>query len=61
MADEFTLTLRLHDPLEKKDPAQSACWAVIQVPREDVNLPAAEFIAKHIAPHLTHLKQLKLT
>jgi hypothetical protein len=61
MADELTLTLRLHDPLEKKNPAQSASWAVITVPREDISLTSEEFMAKHIAPHLVHLKQLKLS
>jgi hypothetical protein len=61
MSEEFTLTIRLFDPLEKKNPAQSACWAVIKVPREDANLPTDEFIAKHIKPHLIYLKQLKLS
>ena len=61
MADDtLTLTLRLHDAKERKNPALSASWAVIAVPREDLQMNAAEFIAKHIAPHLVKLTQLKL-
>jgi hypothetical protein len=61
MADALTLTLRLHDPLEKKDHEMSASWAVIEVDRMDLNLSAQAFVTKYIAPHLTKLKQLKLT
>ena len=60
MSDTLTLTIRLHDPREKKVPELSASWARIEVPREDLQMNGADFIAKHIAPHLVHLKQLKL-
>jgi len=61
MADTLTLTIRLHDPLEKKDHEQSASWAVIEVAREDLTLSPDTFMARYIAPHLTKLKQLKLS
>lgn len=62
MADtDLTLTIRLYDPLEKKDHTLAASWAVIKVPREDISLSPADFVAKHVVPHLSQLKQLKLT
>lgn len=60
MSDTLTLTIRLHDPKEKKDPELSASWAVIEVPREDLEIGLADFLEKHVTPHLLKLKQLKL-
>lgn len=60
MADELTLTIRVHDPLERKDPKKSACWVVVKVLRGDIGMPAAAFVEKYIAPNLTH-GNLKLT
>lgn len=61
MPDTLTFTVRLHDPAEKKDAAKSTSWAVIEIPREDLNLPKAEFFAKHVSPALDKLILLKST
>lgn len=63
MADELTLTIRVHDPKEKKDATYSACWQTVKVPREDAqsgNLTADTFAINHIIPALKNLKNLKL-
>jgi len=59
--DTLTLTIRIHDPAEKKDAKKSSAWAVIDVPREDFKIASAAFIKKHIAPHLAAMrKQMEL-
>ena len=60
MADELTLTIRVHDPLEKKDPKLSACWVTVKVQRSDIGMPAMAFVEKYITPNLPH-RNLKLT
>jgi len=59
MADELTLTIRLHDPLEKVNAKLSASWVVIKVERADLKLPLAEFAEKYIAPRLAEIEHLK--
>ena len=59
--DTLTLTIRLHDPKEKKDATKSATWTIVKVSRPDLSLTAAEFVAKYVTPNLGNLKQLKLT
>lgn len=59
-ADTLTLTLRLHDELEAKDPKLSASWAVIKVERADLGISEAAFIEKYVRPALVHLTALKL-
>jgi hypothetical protein len=59
--DVLTLTLRMHDPDEKQDASLSASWAVVRVPRSDLQLAHADFLAKYVVPALAELKQLKLT
>jgi hypothetical protein len=54
----LTLTLRLHDPDEKQNADLSTSWAVVSVPREDLKLSQADFIAKYIVPALGELKQI---
>lgn len=61
MSDTLTLTLRLHDPLEKQELAKSATWAVIEIPREDLKMQKLDFLVKHVEPALVNLKQLELT
>jgi hypothetical protein len=62
MQDTLTFTVRIHDPKEKKNPELSTAWAAVEVPREDLSLPKAEFIAKWIEPALsTMTKILSLT
>ena len=58
--DSLTLTIRLHDPKEKQNVTLSATWATVKVPRADLELPQAEFVAKYITPNLSQLVQLKL-
>ncbi len=58
--DDLVLTIRVHDPIEKKDASKAACWTLVKVPRADANLPAAEFIAKYIHPELSKLGNLSL-
>jgi hypothetical protein len=59
--DRLTFTLRIHDPLEKKDPAKSTSWVTLQIPREDLNMDEGHFIEKYIRPNLKELKLLALT
>ena len=47
--DMLTLTVRLHDPKEKRDRLKSAVWHTIKIPRADLALGEAEFLAKHLA------------
>jgi hypothetical protein len=65
MQDTLTLTIRIHDPKEKKNAALSTNWAPVEVPREDLALSKAEFIAKWIEPALATMtgkdKILQLT
>jgi hypothetical protein len=64
MADELTLTIRVHDPKEKRDASMSACWATVRIPRVDVQgaaaLSVADFTAKYVVPALEGIKNLGL-
>jgi len=64
VADELTLTIRVHDPKEKRDASMSACWAVVKVERADVQgdaaLSAFAFVKKYVTPALSQLKNLGL-
>lgn len=55
--DILTLTLRLHDPKEKKDAAKSTRWAVVEVPREDLKLEEGVFLEKHVIPAFRKLER----
>lgn len=48
--DTLSLTVRLHDPKEKKVAKLSAAWHVQQIPRADLALPPEEFAAKYCIP-----------
>ena len=48
--DMLTLTVRLHDPKEKRDRAKSAVWHTVKIPRAALSLPEADFAATHLAP-----------
>lgn len=62
MQDTLTFSIRIHDPKEKKVADKSTDWASVEVPREDLTLPRAEFIAKWVEPTLaTMTKILSLT
>jgi hypothetical protein len=58
--DDLTLTIRVHDPLEKQDAAKSASWAVVKVSRADVTMPLADFIAKYVQPAFGQISNLNL-
>lgn len=58
-SDTLTLTLRLHDPKEKKNAALAASWVVMQVPREDLQLSPTELAAKHLIPAVDQLEHFK--
>jgi hypothetical protein len=60
MADELTLTIRVHDPLERHDPSLSACWATVKIDRAAIRLPMDVFIQQFVAPALKQLKNLNL-
>lgn len=60
--DTLTFGLRIHDPAEKKVEAKSTAWRSFAVPREDLQLPDADLIAKYLAPALAEMrKQMGLT
>jgi hypothetical protein len=54
--DRLKLTLRLHDPKEKKNAKLAASWVVIDVPREDLAMSPEDFAAKHIVPRVVELE-----
>jgi hypothetical protein len=58
--DTLTLTIRVHDPKEKQDKSQSACWATVKVARPDIELPKQEFLEKYVVPALSQLTNLHL-
>ena len=58
--DDLTLTIRVHDPLEKADPEMSASWGTIKVPRKDIILPVEDFVNEYVVPALEQVKNLKL-
>ena len=48
--DMLTLTVRLHDPKDKRDPKKSAVWHVVKIPRAALSLSDADFAANHLLP-----------
>ena len=48
--DMLTLSVRLHDPKERRDRAKSAVWHIVNIPRAALSLPEADFAATHLAP-----------
>jgi hypothetical protein len=46
--DTLTLTVRLHDPKERLDPKKAAVWHTVKIPRADLDLSEADFLAKHL-------------
>jgi hypothetical protein len=63
MADELTLTIRVHDPKEKHDATLSACWQKVKIPRDQVQsgvLSAEKFAEVYVVPMLKGIKNLKL-
>lgn len=60
MADDLTLTIRVHDAAEKMDATLSACWEVVKIDRAIIG-SSAEGLAKQLIPALLRLKNLRLT
>lgn len=58
MSDTLTVSIRIHDPLERQDEKKATRWSVFEVPRADLELPDADFIAKWIAPAATFIKKI---
>ena len=50
--DDFILTVRLFDPIEKNNSKKAASWGMIKVPRADVNLPEDQFLQRYVVPAL---------
>ena len=48
--DMLTLTVRLHDPKEKRDRLKSAVWHTVKIPRAALSLSDADFAANHLLP-----------
>lgn len=57
--DRLTLTVRLHDPKEKKNAKLAAAWASVQIPREDIDLSPADFVAKYMPALVEQLEHFK--
>lgn len=57
--DHLTLTVRLHDPKEKKNAKLSASWHVISIPREDLALTPPEFALKYLIGAVEQLEHFK--
>jgi len=58
--DRLKLTLRLHDPRERKNAKLAASWVVVDVPREDLALAPAAFAEKYLAPAVIELEHFKI-
>lgn len=48
--DNLTLSIRLHDPAEKKDANKSTGWVVAQIPRADLAMSLDDFVEKYVKP-----------
>jgi hypothetical protein len=48
--DNLTLSIRLHDPAEKKDANKSTGWVVEQIPRADLAMSLDDFVEKYVKP-----------
>jgi hypothetical protein len=59
--DTLTLTIRLHDPLEKQDAAKATSWVVIEVDRESLAMSVDELLERYFRPALPQLRQLKIS
>lgn len=59
--DDLVLTIRVHDPLEKKDHTLSASWVTVRIPRADIGMATTGFLGRYIRPALKQLKNLRLT
>jgi hypothetical protein len=57
--DLLTLTVRLHDAQEKRNPKLAASWVVRKIPRSDLQLSKADFAAKWLLPSLDELEHFK--
>jgi hypothetical protein len=55
LPDSLTLTVRLHDPAEKTHAHKSTAWEVLEIPRQDLQLPRTEFFEKHVTPALNKI------
>lgn len=58
--DDLTLTIRLHDPIEKDDHELAAGWVTVRVARADLTMPTAGFLGRYVRPALKGIKALKL-
>jgi len=59
--DDLTLTIRLHDPIEKGDHELAAGWVTVRVARADLEMSAAGFLGRYVRPALKQIKALKLS
>ncbi len=57
--DRLKLTLRLHDPREKKNAKLAASWVTVEVERKDLKLAPADFAAKYVTPKIAELEHFK--
>jgi hypothetical protein len=57
--DRLKLTLRLHDPRERKNAKLVASWVTVEVVREDLKLAPADFAAKYLLDAITQLEHFK--
>lgn len=58
MADTLTVSVRIHDPQERKNAEKSTRWVILEVPREDLQLSDEDFLAKWIAEAVAHIKKI---
>lgn len=56
--DTLTLTLRIHDPAEKKDAKKSTVWIVAEVSRDAIGMTQADFIEHYIRPALPQFEPI---
>lgn len=59
-ADDYTLTIRVHDPLEKTDHTKSAEWVTISLKRGEIaEMTQQDLIDRYLKPAVANLHILK--
>lgn len=57
--DNLVLTVRLHDPKEKKNAKLRASWVNVVVARADLQMQPVDFAAKYLLPAVPQLEHFK--
>lgn len=60
--DDYVMTIRVWDPLEKNDHEKSAQWVIVRVARADLaGMTQEQFVERYLKPAVPQLTILKLS